>query len=85
MSTGRTRPRFRRLSYWEQWVYRVSGQVVKTRGAVSYNAWQTNLPRICARRAARTGWDGLLVTSYQFEIAKRGQSYKYFTFAKEKE
>ena len=61
------------------------GPEVKTRGSVKYHAWRSALPRICGRRAARTPWKGLDVASYEFEIAKRGQSYKYFTFARQEE
>ncbi len=58
---------------------------LQTRDCVSYALWRTALPKVPARRAAGTPWDGLAVSRYEFEIAKRGQGYKYFTFAKQKE
>jgi CRISPR-associated protein Csx14 len=58
---------------------------VKRRETVSYFLWRTNLKRMVARRAARSPWDGLDVAEFEFAIAKRGQSYKYFTFGTRKE
>ena len=58
---------------------------VKKRDSVNYFLWQDNLPRLVARRAARAPWDGLAGAAYCFEIAKRGQSYKFFNFGKPKE
>jgi len=52
-----------------------------TRSSVTYNLWKTPLPRVPARRAATIGWPGLSCGTYEFSIEKRGQSYKYFTFA----
>jgi CRISPR-associated protein Csx14 len=53
----------------------------QTRSSVMYSVWKNWLPRVPARRAATIGWPGLSCRSYQFSIEKRGQSYKYFTFA----
>jgi CRISPR-associated protein Csx14 len=50
----------------------------------SYALWQEPLPAAVARMAFRAPWLGLGCREYEFSIAKRGQSYKYFTFAKEK-
>jgi CRISPR-associated protein Csb3 len=58
--------------------------VVK-RDSVSYFLWNEKLPRLVARRAARNAWKGLKHAEYRFEIAKRGQSYKFFNFGKPKE
>lgn len=52
-----------------------------SREQVSYALWQAPLATSVARQAFRAPWDGLPHTAYQFSIAKRGQSYKYFTFA----
>lgn len=54
---------------------------VEHRSGVFYHAWQNPLPASVARQAFREPWDGLKHTTYTFAIAKRGQSYKYFTFA----
>jgi len=51
------------------------------RSSVRYNLWKNLLPRVPARRAATTGWPGLSCSTYEFSIEKRGQSYKFFTFA----
>lgn len=56
----------------------------RKRDAVPYHLWQSWLGRVPARRAAVSPWDGMAKTSMEFRIAKRGQSYKYFTFAKPK-
>lgn len=53
------------------------------REGVSYGLWQEPLPTVVARQAFRSPWHGLPHRSFAFSIAKRGQSYKYFTFAKE--
>jgi CRISPR-associated protein Csx14 len=53
------------------------------REGVSYGVWQAPLPVAVARQAFRTPWPGLLHRRFAFSIAKRGQSYKYFTFGKE--
>lgn len=58
---------------------------VKSRDSVSYALWKCKLARITARRAARAPWDGLTISEYEFRIEKRGQSYKFFTFATQKE
>jgi CRISPR-associated protein Csx14 len=50
------------------------------RNRVAYSLWTVDLPLPVARMAARAPWDGLPRFDYHFEIAKRGQSYKYFTF-----
>ena len=52
-----------------------------TRDSVIYSLWKTWLPRVPARRAATIGWPGLSCSRYEFSIEKRGQSYKFFTFA----
>jgi CRISPR-associated protein Csx14 len=51
------------------------------RTSIRYSLWKTPLPASVARLAFRAPWDGLPHSDYQFSIAKRGQSYKYFTFA----
>ena len=53
------------------------------RASVSYALWQEPLPAIVARQAFRSPWPGLPHRRFEFSIAKRGQSYKYFTFGKE--
>jgi CRISPR-associated protein Csx14 len=58
---------------------------VKKRESVSYALWKDKLGRLLARRAARAPWDGLALSEYEFRIEKRGQSYKFFTFATQKE
>ena len=52
-----------------------------SRSSVMYGLWKDWLPRVPARRAATIGWPGISSASYQFSIEKRGQSYKFFTFA----
>jgi CRISPR-associated protein Csb3 len=52
------------------------------RESVRYHLWRIWLPRVPARKAAIFPWPGLAAASYEFSIAKRGQSYKFFTFAK---
>jgi CRISPR-associated protein Csx14 len=54
--------------------------VVET-GRVVYCAWGAPLPVNVARLAAFAPWEGLPVAAYSFEIAKRGQGYKFFKFA----
>jgi hypothetical protein len=44
-----------------------------------YSLWLEDLPRIAAIQASLAPWDGANVAAFEFEIAKRGQSYKYFT------
>lgn len=51
------------------------------RDGVRYCLWRTPLPPSVARLAFRAPWDGLPRCEREFSIAKRGQSYKYFTFA----
>ena len=53
------------------------------RDAVRYCLWQTPLPAAVARLAFCQPWTGLPHRPYSFSIKKRGQSYKYFTFAVE--
>jgi CRISPR-associated protein Csx14 len=53
------------------------------REGVSYGVWQEPLPAVVARQAFRAPWPGLPHRRFAFSIAKRGQSYKYFTFGKE--
>ncbi len=55
------------------------------RDGVTYALWQEPLPAAVARVAFRAPWPGLPRREFDFSIAKRGQSYKYFTFAKEKQ
>lgn len=55
---------------------------VRSRRGVGYSLWLTGLSATLARAAFREPWDGLRVRRYAFEIDKRGQSYKYFTFAR---
>lgn len=50
---------------------------------LAYHLWQVPLPAAIARVAFRSPWDGLPSRGYRFSIDKRGQSYKYFTFASE--
>ena len=52
-----------------------------SRANVAINYWSSWLPRITARRAAILPWAGLPTQTYAFQIEKRGQSYKYCTFA----
>jgi CRISPR-associated protein Csx14 len=47
----------------------------------TYHLWLTDLPLIVARLAAFAPWSGLPSFGYQFSIDKRGQSYKFFSFA----
>ena len=54
---------------------------VERRSGVLYCLWRIPLPATVARLAFRAPWDGLPRYEYAFSIAKRGQSYKYFTFA----
>jgi CRISPR-associated protein Csx14 len=51
------------------------------REGVRYCLWQTPLPAAVARLAFCQPWAGLPHRRYSFSIRKRGQSYKYFTFA----
>jgi CRISPR-associated protein Csx14 len=51
------------------------------RSAVRYSLWRDRLPASVARLAFRAPWDGLKTLDLKFEICKRGQSYKYFSFA----
>lgn len=53
------------------------------REGVFYGLWQTPLPAAVARVAFRRPWEGLPHRGYRFSIARRGQSYKYFTFAED--
>lgn len=55
------------------------------RSAVRYSLWKDPLPASIARLAFCTPWDGMAVDDFVFEICKRGQSYKYFSFAKSAE
>jgi CRISPR-associated protein Csx14 len=52
------------------------------RSAVRYSLWKDPLPASIARLAFCAPWDGMAVDDLVFEICKRGQSYKYFSFAK---
>jgi CRISPR-associated protein Csb3 len=55
--------------------------VTSRREAVGYRLWSEPLQASVARLAAFTEMSGLPGAEYQFSIAKRGQSYKFFTFA----
>lgn len=48
---------------------------------IRYCLWSAPLTLNVARLAAFAPWDGLAHSEYSFEVAKRGQSYKYFTFS----
>ena len=52
------------------------------RDNIAYHLWAAPLPLTVARLAAVDAWEGLPRCSYEFSIAKRGQSYKYFKLAK---
>lgn len=52
-----------------------------SRSSVMYGLWKDWLPRIPSRRAATIGWPGISRAGFKFSIEKRGQSYKFFTFA----
>lgn len=56
----------------------------RTRDKVPMYLWTSWLGAIPARRAAIRPWPGLSHELMLFRIAKRGQSYKYFTFAEPK-
>jgi CRISPR-associated protein Csb3 len=62
-------------------------EVTRRDGArrVRYALWESPLPAMVARQAFRSPWDGLRARTHEFTIASRGQSYKYFTFAKEEQ
>jgi CRISPR-associated protein Csb3 len=55
---------------------------VLQRRQVRYNLWTECLPIMVARLAAFRPWTGLPRFEYEFSIDKRGQSYKFFEFAK---
>lgn len=55
------------------------------RSAVRYSLWKDPLPASIARLAFCAPWDGMRVEDLVFEICKRGQSYKYFSFARSAE
>jgi len=55
------------------------------RSAVRYSLWKDPLPASIARLAFSAPWDGMGVDDFVFEICKRGQSYKYFSFARSAE
>ena len=52
------------------------------RSEVRYSLWKDPLPASIARLAFCAPWEGMAVDDFVFEICKRGQSYKYFSFAK---
>lgn len=52
-----------------------------SRDKVSYHLWGDWLHHSLAGLAANQPWDGLAAFSCQFQIMKRGQGYKYLTFA----
>jgi CRISPR-associated protein Csx14 len=49
---------------------------------VDYYLWHEDLSASVASLAAFYPWSGLSCTPYQFEISKRGQSYKFFAFSR---
>jgi CRISPR-associated protein Csx14 len=55
------------------------------RSRVAYALWKEPLPASVARLAFIEPWDGLQAERLVFEICKRGQSYKYFSFGKSAE
>ena len=55
------------------------------RANVGYSLWLEPLPAAIGRVAFRSAWSGLPRRSYVFRIQPRGQGYKNFTFASEKE
>lgn len=55
------------------------------RSGVHYSLWKDPLPANVARLAFSARWDGMAADSFVFEICKRGQSYKYFSFARRAE
>jgi CRISPR-associated protein Csx14 len=55
------------------------------RSDIAYSLWTIPLPLTVARIAAAAPWDGLPRCDYSFDIEKRGQSYKFFTFGKFKQ
>lgn len=55
--------------------------VAARRGSIAYHLWCVPLPLNVARLAAIAPWPGLPLFRYEFSIGKRGQSYKFFTFA----
>jgi CRISPR-associated protein Csx14 len=54
---------------------------LKKRDNVRFHLWTVWLGTVPARRAAIDPWGSAKAKSFRFQIAKRGQSYKYFTFA----
>jgi CRISPR-associated protein Csb3 len=56
-----------------------------SRSMVTYSLWTVPFPLSVARVAAVSPWDGLPRFDYQFDIDKRGQSYKFFTFGQFRE
>ena len=54
---------------------------IPRRRQATYCLWLENLPIRVARLAAFAPWPGLPCFFYEFAIDKRGQSYKFFTFA----
>ncbi len=55
---------------------------VSSREEVLYYLWTEPLPLVAASLAAADRIDGIASTCLCFSIAKRGQSYKYFTYAR---
>jgi CRISPR-associated protein Csb3 len=55
--------------------------VVEARNEVAYHMWRIPLPRAVARVFAACGIEGIAGERAVFQIARRGQSYKYFTYA----
>jgi len=51
------------------------------RRTVGYSLWTEPLPLSVARLAAFRPWPGLPRLEYEFSIDKRGQNYKFFSFA----
>ncbi len=57
----------------------------RVREGICYYLWTVPLSLVVARLAAVAAWDGLPRFEYEFSVAKRGQSYKYFMFGNFKE
>lgn len=56
---------------------------ITSREDIRYSLWKAPLTVAVARQAFRNPWDGLPKRPCAFAIQQRGQSYKYFTFARD--
>jgi CRISPR-associated protein Csx14 len=56
----------------------------KSRRLFTYALWLEALPRVAARAASSAPWEGLAARSYSFTLEDRGQGYKAFNFAIER-